>query len=164
MTKCLNCQIETSNPKFCTRSCANSYNNKGVIKNKPKPRICKKCKEKFYSSRSHRSRILCSTCVAAKYDYKNMTLAEYHAKPSVLNKHPSWKNVHVRSFNRNWNKDLLSLPCQNCGYNKHVELCHIKSITSFPETTTLGEINSQDNNVQLCRNCHWEFDNGLLSL
>ena len=47
---------------------------------------------------------------------------------------------------------------------KHVELCHIKPIHSFSETSTLGEINSENNVVQLCPNCHWEFDNGFLDI
>ncbi len=28
----------------------------------------------------------------------------------------------------------------------------------------MGEVNSKDNIIQLCPNCHWEFDKGLLSL
>lgn len=54
--------------------------------------------------------------------------------------------------------------CNNCGYNKHVELCHIKPITSFDPSATIREVNALSNVVQLCPNCHWEFDNGLLNL
>jgi predicted restriction endonuclease len=54
--------------------------------------------------------------------------------------------------------------CIACGYNKHVEICHIKPTSSFNKNTRLSVINSLDNLVSLCRNCHWEFDNGLLKL
>lgn len=159
MNSCLNCNIETANPKFCSKSCAVSYNNKIQPKRNPIPRICSCGKDfipKFKSSRR-----LCDSCQelrANSIKYKEMTLVEYNTKMSVEGKHPSWKNSHIRLFNRQWNKSLTKLPCSKCGYNKHVELCHIKAITSFSDTATLGEINSPENNKVLCPNCHWEFD------
>lgn len=60
--------------------------------------------------------------------------------------------------------DLKISSCQNCGYNKHVEVCHIKPIASYSEDTKLDEINCIDNLVVLCPNCHWELDNGVLEL
>jgi hypothetical protein len=35
-------------------------------------------------------------------------------------------------------------------------------LTSFPLETPISVVNALDNLVGLCRNCHWEFDNGLL--
>jgi 5-methylcytosine-specific restriction endonuclease McrA len=52
--------------------------------------------------------------------------------------------------------------CCRCGYNKHTEVCHIKSIQSFNDNSTLEQINHPDNLMLLCPNCHWEYDNGLL--
>lgn len=49
--------------------------------------------------------------------------------------------------------------CSKCGYDKHFQICHIKSISSFPDDTMLSEINNISNVVALCPNCHWEFDN-----
>lgn len=49
--------------------------------------------------------------------------------------------------------------CQKCGYDKHIEACHIKPINEFLEDTMLSEINSIENLIPLCPNCHWEFDN-----
>jgi len=54
--------------------------------------------------------------------------------------------------------------CVSCGYDKHIEICHIKSISSFDKNVTLNEINDPSNLVLLCPNCHWEFDNGLLDI
>ena len=37
------------------------------------------------------------------------------------------------------------MKCASCGYTNHVEVCHIKSVSSFSEESTLNEINSLDN-------------------
>lgn len=59
---------------------------------------------------------------------------------------------------------MINLPCAYCGYSLHVELCHIKPISSFPDSALLSEVNSRKNNIQLCRNCHWELDNSILKI
>lgn len=53
--------------------------------------------------------------------------------------------------------------CFICNYSHHVEICHIKSVSSFPPEALLGEINDLSNLIGLCPNCHWEFDHGLLT-
>lgn len=73
-------------------------------------------------------------------------------------------NGTIRSQNRKWNKNLTLKPCAHCGYTKHVELAHIQAVASFDDTATLGTINHPNNIIQLCPNCHWEFDRGRLSL
>ena len=157
---CLNCNKKTSNPKFCSRSCAASYNNK----KHPKRTIEKKCKHCDNKVRNWRS-TLCEDCYQERrVDYKNKTIGEYRNRPSVKGKHPSWLHSHVRNFARSWLKHLTKQPCVNCGYDKHVELCHIKPVSSFSDDTLLGEVNSPRNVVPLCRNCHWEFDHKLLDL
>lgn len=57
-----------------------------------------------------------------------------------------------------------TLKCSNCGYDKHVEVCHIKSISSFNNESKISEINDISNLILLCPNCHWELDNGILKL
>ena len=52
----------------------------------------------------------------------------------------------------------LSKKCSVCGYDKHVELAHKKSIGSFSKDSKLSEINSLENLVYLCPNHHWELD------
>lgn len=49
--------------------------------------------------------------------------------------------------------------CNKCGYNKHYEICHIKAVSDFVDETLVEEINSINNLIALCPNCHWEFDN-----
>ena len=154
---------------FCSRSCSAKFNNKGKQKNPPKERVCKKCGLKFKSGpHNKRSKVLCLSCreifdTRTKY-LKSKTLKEYHELLSVKGKHPSWKNAHIRCLNRSWNKDILGHKCKICGYDKHIEYCHIKSVTSFPETAKLEEVNHPTNNVVLCPNHHWELDNGIITL
>lgn len=49
--------------------------------------------------------------------------------------------------------------CERCGYDKHVEVCHINAINSFDMESLMSEINAKDNLIVLCPNCHWEMDN-----
>lgn len=77
---------------------------------------------------------------------------------------PNNKYNRVRSSARQAFAELLKEPCKICGYEHHVELCHIKSISSFNGNTLLSEINSESNLIILCPNCHWELDHGLLTL
>lgn len=54
--------------------------------------------------------------------------------------------------------------CKACGYSLHVEVCHIKPIKEFVDTSLIKEINDLKNLIYLCPNCHWEFDHNRLSL
>src|SRR5690606_31664279 len=94
----------------------------------------------------------------------NKSLKEYWSKKSLEKLHSSSKNAHIRGLARTYLKHLTKKPCANCGYNKHVELCHIKPIRSFDENSKICEVNSVNNVIQLCRNCHWEFDHDFLDL
>ena len=179
IVKCNNCEklFEKSNSEikrsktgrhYCSKSCSAQSNNRGVTRNKPTSLECKACGASYVRQGKHRSRSFCKGCFpkwGKKSEwYKILTVQEYYDKDSVKNKHPSWKSAHVRSFCRSWNKDLADHPCQNCGYSLHVEFCHIKPISSHPPDTLLGEINSSDNVLILCRNCHWEFDHNHLQI
>lgn len=153
---CLQCSVETNNPKFCSRSCAAKWTNTHTPKRKTK-RKCVDCQNPVPTWRKTR----CAVCQEL-YEgnlYKNKTLAEYYNLPSVVGKPASWKASHVRHFARVWLKHLTLLPCRHCSYDKHVELCHIKAVNEFPLTAKLSEVHAESNVIQLCPNCHWEFDN-----
>lgn len=163
------CQINKTSHNFCTRRCAAIFNNRAMPKRKARIIECVVCRGGFSRRGNHQSRLYCPACVV-KYGFcvsdraKVLTLAELRERLIHLSgKHPSWVNAVVRQYNRLWNSDLLALPCAACKYSLHVELAHKRAIASFPLTATLGEINSRENNIQLCRNCHWEMDNGILS-
>jgi hypothetical protein len=54
--------------------------------------------------------------------------------------------------------------CEHCGFIHGVSVCHIKDVKDFPGDATVKEINTPDNLIALCPNCHWLFDHGLLDL
>jgi predicted nucleic acid-binding Zn ribbon protein len=169
---CTNCQSEVyktvseikksvSGNVFCSKSCSASYNNKGVRRH-GKTKSCKSCGEPI----SNRNTYCSKECMRfyLGHNLPTTTLDEIHESLSVKGKHPSWKNSVVRNNNRIVNKELTKLNCANCDYELHVELCHVKPLSSFDGNATLAEVNSRENVIQLCRNCHWELDNGFLKL
>ncbi len=148
---CLNCGIETANPKFCSRSCAARYNNHHYPKREKKKFFCEKC-----GAEADYRRRFCETCnPKGGADWSKRTLSfarsflDYNARIRQLSRKVYYASDHTKQ-------------CINCGYSKHAEVCHIKSIQEFPEDTPISVINSPDNLVALCPNCHWEFDHGLL--
>jgi hypothetical protein len=157
---------------FCSE-CLDERNSSISTRADKQKHTCSKCSTEYYLIKNHKSKKLCQQCKssrtikqvhASSSQIKLMTLEDYISRESIKNKHPSWKFSHVRVFNRSWNNTLTKMPCQVCGYDKHVELAHIKAVSDFPETATLGEINDPDNMLVLCRNHHWELDHGILLL
>lgn len=138
-------QLKRSEHHFCSRSCSVSFNNIGLQRN---PRRPKKERRKILKTE----------------EIKKLTIMDISQKISVLGKHPSWLSGYIRIYNRSWNQDLSKKACQKCGYINHVELSHIKAISSFPKTATLGEVNDPGNILILCPNHHWEYDHGLITL
>ena len=59
-------------------------------------------------------------------------------------------------------KETRFCKCAECGYDKHIEVCHIKAISDFSDDASIENVNDLSNLVGLCPNHHWEFDNGLL--
>lgn len=163
MKKCKNCQSEfqpkTYNQTCCSQKCQNTRNQRNYRNNNSK--ICPTCKNPMYFRSTK-----CRTCTVSdlKEQIQELTIFELQTKESVKNKHPSWINAEIRNFCRSWNKDLLNCSCQNCNYNKHVELCHIKAVSKFDKNTKIKIVNAPENILVLCRNCHWEFDNNILKL
>lgn len=152
--KCIYCNKETKNPKFCCRSCAQSFNNKIFPKRKPKIRYCKKCNN-----------------ILESYWYKRRTVCNECLKPDKFTKgdYTKKRKYQIHSYIRDKARKKYKISdkpkkCVNCGYGKHYEVCHIKAIKHFDDTELIDTINDLNNLIALCPNCHWEFDNGLLDL
>jgi len=163
INKCNHCGKETTNPKFCSKSCAAKETNKI-----PKRKLKRKCSRCNLIIRNYKS-TLCEQhyqeYLKNQKDYiSNLTLDDYTQRDCIKRLHHSSKFAHIRGLCRTRNKDKLKLPCYVCGYSKHVELAHIKPLSSFDPTAKIGEVNHPNNIIQLCPNCHWEFDNGLIKL
>ncbi len=157
MNNCLECNSPTINPKFCSRSCSAKMNNRKSPKRSVQG-LCKTC-----STPISTQRLYCNNCVLnigcrnyPKYLWDNLTYKE------VTGRRVYQKNSVIRDkARRKYASSSKLKKCYRCGYDKHYEVCHIKAISSFSENDLVGTINSLDNLIALCPNCHWELDNSL---
>lgn len=132
--KCLNCNGDTANPKFCNKSCAASYNNK-LTKPKQKEN-CLNCGQPVGRGRKY-----CS----------NQCQAE---RTKTLINEQILRGEEVRHQQvRRYLMDTYGAKCMLCGWAKEnvvtkrvpIELDHIDGNSS----------NNDLNNVRLlCPNCH----------
>lgn len=161
---CINCKKEYENKdkrsKFCTQSCSGTYNGKMFPKRKRKKK-CKNCDNLIRSGYTY-----CESCVEKKVHVgENGPIEERTLDEEIHLKIHKGANRydHIRQHAQRVMRKENSV-CFSCGYEKHVEVCHIKSIKDFSGSTKIKEINSRANLIHLCPNCHWEFDNKLLKL
>jgi hypothetical protein len=161
--KCLNCNNLFEGrycKKFCSRSCAAIFNNKAKPKRHRRDRAkCRVCdKEIDYHGVVH-----CRSCIDKGKHIRgigpiaNQTI-EIASRRSGANRYDIIRN-HARYTL--YKTELANPCCEKCGYTKHTELCHIKSISSFPKNTLVSVVNDRSNIIFLCPNCHWELDHNL---
>ncbi len=163
MNTCVYCGIETSNPKFCSKSCSAKFNNNLSPKRTKKHKTCKSCGVLLESRNTYCKDCLCKSGVA----YRGSDLIA--SKTIQENSSEQGKHANAyRSIRESARRALIrsdrERKCAKCGYTHYVECCHKKSISSFAKETLVSIVNSLDNLVWLCPNCHWEFDHGLLDL
>jgi len=165
--KCITCQIELTTKyqtKFCGRSCAAKHNNVKYPKRASAP--TKKCKNEECGEmvKISNSRSFCPLCVKNKKHLRGLDVGESTIEEMVTrlgsNRYDRIR-AHTHVLHR---KEKQTAVCENCRYDKHVELCHIVSISSFPKDTKVNIVNGRKNILFLCPNCHWEYDHGLLNL
>lgn len=83
-------------------------------------------------------------------------------KKEIFESHCNWQSARTtirRHAVKTFENSIKLKCCENCGYDKHYEVCHIKAVSDFSEDSKIEDINSIDNLKALCPNCHWEFDN-----
>lgn len=148
---CLHCNINTNNPKYCSRSCASKKTNSLF----PKRKKTRKCK-------------ICNTLRSGTSHY-----CEEH-KPSKTKPLRTIKDVIYKTHHKSSAFSLIrwmarkeffqsnQRKCFNCRYDKHIEVCHKKPISSFNKNTLISTVNNSKNLIGLCPNCHWEYDNKIL--
>ncbi len=148
MTICLTCKKETKNKKFCSNSCAATFNNT-LHPRREKQGACSACGKIIKTNRK-----FCRPCYELKHPLWKKT-------EEMKNKS---KNIRVTARRTALlvKKAGVNQTCVVCGYNKHIEVCHIKPVSEFGADATFSEINALDNLVLLCPNCHWEFDHALI--
>lgn len=140
---------------FCSRSCAAKYNNK-LYPKRELENNCALCCKPIRSANKY-----CNICYRQKYFLSDKTLEEASAGRKDNNRYTGVRKNAKVVYTQRYGKNLC---CKICGYDKHVEICHIKSISSFTPQTLISVINDVENLICLCPNHHWEFDNGLLGL
>ncbi len=177
MNICECCKVEF-NPKgyslknahkqrFCSKSCSNKSEPRKKLTNK-----CINCKCLIGSEIT-----FCEKCAANTKLHigkrggvrvkNNFNIIETQTlellKPGVKD---YLKYSKVRASARKKCKSIISNnhKCQVCGYDKLVELHHIKPISTFTKNTLVKEINDLTNLVLLCPNHHAEVDNNLFEL
>lgn len=155
MAACPNCSADTTNPKFCSISCATIFNNtRRPLKEKP----CKRCGNPIERVTPWKKRKLCNTCRQQLTVDPATTIGEIKKAAKYQ------RSSFIRNDARRVYFSSNPKECRHCGYDKHVEVCHKKAIKSFPDDTLLVTVNDPSNLVGLCPNHHWEFDNGLLKI
>jgi len=118
----------------------------------------------LYPNKYGRLNVFCDACIAHKKhlqgkDRNEATIEEIAARKGA--NHYDQIRGHANSL---YKAEKTNPLCQRCGYNKHIEICHIRPISSFPKKTKLKTVNARENILFLCPNCHWEFDHNLLTL
>lgn len=159
--QCLHCNAPTKNPKFCSMKCSAKFNNS--TKNGRKTgrmrlkRICVICESSILRGK------FCSNCIhkIKGNDGKYYLPNQIQKQQCITNDTQKYRRIrgHARKIA---NQLGLLNNCCNCNYSLHVECSHKKSIESFPDDAVITEINNPKNLRGLCRNCHWEYDNGIL--
>lgn len=138
--------IKNSPNHFCSKSCSACFNNK--IPKRKKTKKCFSCDNLVLSNRK-----FCKNCQRSKSE--NLTLKDLLCKTQYRSSIYVRVRLHARQVanKQNWKC------CSKCGYDKHIEIAHIKAISSYNDDASLSEINDVSNLIPLCPNCHWEFDN-----
>ena len=147
MNNCECCGKETNNPKFCSKSCSAKIANKNKPKRLKKKSYCSVCGVEVSDRRTK-----CDEHNPFYIDWSKVTYKE------ICDRTNYQKNARIRSLCRvTYEKELTH--CESCGYEKHVEIHHIKEISSFTPDTLISIINDRSNLKILCPNCHWEEHN-----
>lgn len=183
---CKNCGALTDNPRFCNRSCSAQFNNrkypKRVSTTSP-TRLCEKCGEVIYLKKipngrnQYGVRRFCNKCLPViqsenvkkrnliKNGHDGYSLDTTKGELKSIAKTGERIRATITRFARAIYFETFPDPkCEICGYNSHVEVCHIIASSKFNDDAKLSEINRIENLIGLCPNHHWEFDSGMMPM
>lgn len=141
---CLQCKSETSNPKFCSRSCAATYNNNtGLYKRRSPEGKCKRCGVSIPSSRFY--------------------CKDHRFNPSIRREEKieswiagSWRGGTDSGLSitiRNYLLEESQYSCSKCGFN----ILHPddnKTILEINHIDGDGTNHCPENLEVICPNCH----------
>lgn len=158
---CLQCQTETRNQKFCSSSCAATYNNlHGRTGRDRISRNCKNCGAVLTQRRK-----LCLSCRALIKTNTGELVPANKITKGQISTNDTQKYRRIRKHARAVARELgLLKKCRCCEYSIHVECGHLHPISGYPDSTLVSVINDPKNLCGLCRNHHWEVDHKILDL
>lgn len=152
-----------STRKYCDKCTASIIEQK-----KTKIKNCKFCSKQFILQRQTNGKFskirYCELCFST---FKFLNIIENQTKGDFFKARKNWQSARSsirRHADKIFKKSNRERNCVICGYSNHVEIAHIKSVSSFDDQALLKEINDINNLVPLCPNHHWEIDNGLLTI
>jgi hypothetical protein len=170
--------------KFCDRSCASAYNNQKYPKRTAiSSGKCEDCGTVVtytrYSSGNFYKRKRCNTCNQKRrrlsLSTKNQKsknngfntgyLIEETTKGELRERNNSWtafRAAITKNARELYSKSERKKTCLLCDYDHHAPICHLRSVSDFPDSATVKEINALENLVALCPNHHWDLDHGFL--
>lgn len=158
---------------FCNKSCAAIFNNK---KREQNVLYTETRRIKFETLKNEKSIYRYNECKCGELKLKTAKLCsnckginsvENKTYKEFKDRYSDWWNSRVpiaKDARRVYNKSDKPKECAVCGYNNHIQVCHIKAVKDFDENTLIKEINSLDNLIALCPNHHWEYDHGLITI
>lgn len=141
--------------KYCSRKCAATAVSKETSWKRRGPQNrCLGCGGEC----ARRKR--CQDCKRKENPLSNTSLGELKGQYDTGQYH-----AKIRGNSRSvFNKSQKKRECLVCGYSLHVDICHIRPVHDFSDTSLVGEVNDIDNLIALCKLHHWEFDNGHLDV
>lgn len=156
MVQCFNCSKQTDNPKFCSRSCAVTFNNKNNPKRKRK-RKCVSCERLILSSRQ-----FCSEC--------------FENRPKRWDDRKEANRFYVKQSRKRLKTkavDYKGGSCVKCGYSlchaalefHHLDPAEKDFHLSHAATNTWSwdRIKQElDKCILLCCRCHREVHAGII--
>jgi hypothetical protein len=136
------------------------------LKNRYKKIICFVCSTEFIDSRTKPLKYCSKTCIAlsqfVKFSEKNSDYSFGDVKANNKN-HYSFIRFHSRAL-MILNKVPKKCSIHDCDANFHVEVSHVRPVSSFDDSEKLSVINSLGNLIYLCPNHHTVLDRPINKL
>jgi len=116
------------------------------------------------------SRVAMMNCLYAKYLAEDFEIRLFDegaedTKGELFRRRGSWQSARTaiaKNARAIYYKSSAKRKCFLCEYDKHFDVCHIKDVSEFDNSSLISEINDISNLIGLCKNHHWEFDHNSL--